>query len=743
MSSATKPIRNTVSARRSRFRFAYRLWLLPTLLALISSTLGAQFAPAFSTSKKDNPASAKLYAREEGGRLRVVLKVDIASGWHLYHNELGNPDAIGKPTTVRLGDDGVEVWSDLRFSEPEKLEQAGLGTWIFGHGGEMLVYAAGRLAEGGKLEDLTASIDGQTCEDSGVCLLYEEQLKFAGAGADELFATFPEDLRIDSPGGTEPGEAGIFSSLPDERNAGSADSTLFMRQSGERVELAIEVVIEPGWHLYHKVLGHPDAIGKATTVSIEADGIEFSDVSFPEPHKVDQPMWDAWIFSHSGRIFLTATGVAASGADVAATVVRIDGLTCSDESGTCVPYSEVLYPRGDGPAEAFAGFASGTDQTEGAGSDGGSADSSHGGEGTDSQGSSGDDKNSPVSNSGDEEGGILGFLGLAVFWGLVTLLMPCTYPMIPITISFFTKQAEQREGSALPLALAYGGGIVGIFIAIGVTVGPTIQNFANQPLFNLAVGFMFVFFAFALFGWVNLQPPRFLMNTAGKASGKGGLLGVFLMGLTLVITSFTCTAPFVGSLLASGADFDVWQIALGMGVFGLTMATPFVLLSLFPSRIKSMPNAGAWMNTLKVFLGFVELAASLKFFSTADLGWEWQLISKEVFLLGWGSTFLVAAAFLFGWINLKGEESGAISPGRMVAATATFLFGMYSIFLIGGYKMDPLMLAFAPPYSSAPQRASGVSAPDARTIVKDNYEDAVSQARSKHKALLVNFTGYN
>ena len=149
------------------------------------------------------------------------------------------------------------------------------------------------------------------------------------------------------------------------------------------------------------------------------------------------------------------------------------------------------------------------------------------------------------------------------------------------------------------------------------------------------------------------------------------------------------------------------------------------------------------MNTLKVFLGFVELAASLKFLSTADLGWAWGFLSKEVFLLAWGSIFLVAAAFLFGWVNLKGEEDGEIGPGRMVGATATFLFGTYSLFLIGGYKMDPLMTAFAPPYSTAPERAAGPGKAEGHEIVKDNYEDAVSKAKSDQKALLVNFTGWN
>jgi thiol:disulfide interchange protein DsbD len=185
---------------------------------------------------------------------------------------------------------------------------------------------------------------------------------------------------------------------------------------------------------------------------------------------------------------------------------------------------------------------------------------------------------------------------------------------------------------------------------------------------------------------------------------------------------------------------------MGMGVFGLTMATPFVFLSLFPSRAQKMPGAGAWMNTLKVFLGFVELAAALKFLSTADLAWEWGFLSKEVFLILWAGIFAIAALFLFGKINLKGEESGAISPGRMVAGTATFLFAIYCGFLTFGFKMDPLLTAFAPPYSTAPaaSQAQGEGHEDeAWTMVVDDWDGALARARSEQKLLLVNFTGFN
>jgi thiol:disulfide interchange protein DsbD len=183
---------------------------------------------------------------------------------------------------------------------------------------------------------------------------------------------------------------------------------------------------------------------------------------------------------------------------------------------------------------------------------------------------------------------------------------------------------------------------------------------------------------------------------------------------------------------------------MGMGVFGLTMATPFVFLSLFPSRAQKMPGAGAWMNTLKVFLGFVELAAALKFLSTADLAWEWGFLSKEVFLILWAGIFGVAAMYLFGKINLKGEESGAISPGRMIAGTTTFMFAIYCAFLTMGFKMDPLLTAFAPPYSTARGQSSEVDHDEEPwSMVVDDWEGALASARSEEKLLLVNFTGFN
>jgi thiol:disulfide interchange protein DsbD len=251
---------------------------------------------------------------------------------------------------------------------------------------------------------------------------------------------------------------------------------------------------------------------------------------------------------------------------------------------------------------------------------------------------------------------------------------------------------------------------------------------------------------------MNLQPPAFLMGLAGSASQKGGYAGVFFMGATLVITSFTCTAPFVGALLGQGAgQGNIGRIALGMTVFGLTIAVPFVFLSMVPGKVKALPKSGEWMHTLKVWLGFVEVAAALKFLSNADLVWGWAILSRELFLWLWAGVFLLAAAYLFAWIRLKdeygGEDGATISPKRLVWGSSTFLFAVYCIYGATGGGMDQVMNALIPPYSNT-ARVEGVASADApaakpkgHVIVEDDFEAAVALAKAEKKLVLINFTG--
>jgi thiol:disulfide interchange protein DsbD len=187
-----------------------------------------------------------------------------------------------------------------------------------------------------------------------------------------------------------------------------------------------------------------------------------------------------------------------------------------------------------------------------------------------------------------------------------------------------------------------------------------------------------------------------------------------------------------------------------MAVFGATMAIPFVALSMMPAKVKAMPKSGEWMHTLKVWLGFIEVAAALKFISNVDLVWNWGVLSRELFLALWAAILFLAAAYLFGWIRLKDEygteEPATISPKRMIGGIATSLFAVYCMFGALGHSMDPIMTAFAPPYSSkitlAGEHASATESSTGHVIIKDDYEGALARAKSEEKLLLVNFTGF-
>jgi len=216
---------------------------------------------------------------------------------------------------------------------------------------------------------------------------------------------------------------------------------------------------------------------------------------------------------------------------------------------------------------------------------------------------------------------------------------------------------------------------------------------------------------------------------------RGGFAGVFLMGATLVVTSFTCTAPFVGTLISVGAstgDRNLTRVALGMGVFGLTMAIPFVLLSLLPGKVKQMPKSGMWMKTLKVTLGFVELAAALKFLSNFELALHWEILPNHVFLALWIVIFIGAAIYLSGFLA-KGQP---ISAGRRVVAVSFFIMALYWGAGLGKkVELDWVTKAMIPPYGALTEEAL-------HDVVKDDFPKAIALAQEEDKLLLINFTGF-
>lgn len=348
--------------------------------------------------------------------------------------------------------------------------------------------------------------------------------------------------------------------------------------------------------------------------------------------------------------------------------------------------------------------------------------------------------------------------GLMLGGGLFALAMPCTYPMIPITFSFFTKQAEKAGGNVLPLTITYGLGIIAMFVFVGVALSAVIIDVVNHWATNAVIGAMFFFFAAVLFGWVNLNPPQFLqrlatkaqMSAAGAPSGGsgltlGGLSGVFFMGATLVLTSFTCTAPIVGSLIGGIAKHGTTKVAVGMGIFGLTMAIPFMALSLAPTKVKAMPKSGEWMETLKISLGFVELAAAFKFVSMVDIYFGWDALPRELFLMLWAAVFGLWALYLFGVLRKAGTPSMGVGNGRMAGGMIVTLLATYFLFGAMGNRMDKIMTGFVPAYSNRIVMKGERGGPKVQghVIVKDDPQKAIEVAKAEDKLVLYNFTGFN
>lgn len=729
----------------TRLFLACALWLV----ALVSPA--AAQAGGFGLDEPE--VRFELYHRIDGDQVRVAIRTTLKRKWHLYHTELGGEGAIGTPTVVTFESDEADFSAPV-FPKPHRVTQEIADTWILQHEGRFAIYALAELDDPESAEDFEFSVQitGQVCDVGGVCIPVKEVLESKGAGPDAVFASFPDAAVFAGDDGAGDAEASgettdgnahavapLFDEAPKQVDSDKLSIELYLRESADRVEAVMAFDIQDHWHIASDRLRDPadlgdeEPIGSPTLIQLKGTGAMWNAPVFPEAMKFTDKWGSPWILAHEGRVLVYLEGEKTG--EVSGVEAWYSGQACDDS--VCVTFSGVVAPSGAGSDEDFAAARALADFE---GPEGAAASAKLG-------------TTDPEDEDGDGQGGLLQFILLAIGGGLFALVMPCTYPMIPITISFFTKQADARGGSVLPLSLAYGAGIVAIFVLIGVVAGPFIIPFAQAPATNLIIGIAFLFFSLALFGAINLQPPAFLMSAAGKASMKGGYIGVFLMGMTLVVTSFTCTAPFVGSLLAVGAagggEPDYTRIALGMGVFGLTMAVPFFFLSLVPGRVSAMPKGGEWMNTIKVTLGFVEIAAALKFISNADIVLEWGVLSRELFLLLWAAIFVLTAAYLFGFIQIKGKRPEEIGAARSVFAIGFLLFGVYCWHGYTGHQMDNIMTAMAPPYSS--QLGGSVAAngngahgggAESWQIVLDDYETARSQALAQNKTLFINFTGH-
>ena len=355
---------------------------------------------------------------------------------------------------------------------------------------------------------------------------------------------------------------------------------------------------------------------------------------------------------------------------------------------------------------------------------------------------------------------LLGFIG-----GLIALVTPCVWPIIPMTVSFFLKKGTTKKSTPEELAAAkrrgirdavlYGISIVVIYVVLGLLVtaifgASALNDLATNAVFNIIFFLMLLVFGLSFVGGFELTLPASWNNAVdNKANSTTGLLSVFLMAFTLVLVSFSCTGPIIGFLLVQVVTSSIVGPVIGMLGFAIALALPFTLFALFPQWLKSAPKSGNWMNVVKVVLGFIELAFSLKFFSVADLAYGWGLLDRETFLALWIALFAILSAYLIGWIRFPHDEDEYDEEGNVIVRPKTsiprFLMALvsfaFAIYMVPGLWGAPLkaVSAFAPPMKT--QDFNLAAEQEVKPMFMD-YEEGMAYAEAHHLPVMIDFTGY-
>ena len=334
---------------------------------------------------------------------------------------------------------------------------------------------------------------------------------------------------------------------------------------------------------------------------------------------------------------------------------------------------------------------------------------------------------------------------MGLLYGLLAVFTPCVWPIIPMTVSFFLKRSKDKK-KGIRDAITYGISIIVIYLALGLLVtalfgAQTLNALSTNAVFNLIFCALLVVFALSFFGWFELTLPSSWTNKVdNKASETSGLLSIFLMAFTLTLVSFSCTGPIIGLLLVETTTSGNWLgPAIGMLGFAIALALPFTLFALFPTWLKQAPKSGSWMNTIKVVLGFIELAFALKFFSVADLAYGWRLLDREVFLALWIAIFLLLGLYLIGKLKFQSDQGN--DKAMPVPCIMLGLISIaFSIYMLPGLWGAPCraVSAFAPPLYTQDFNLNTKEVRAAYT----NYEEGMAAAKATGKPVMLDFTGF-
>ena len=521
-------------------------------------------------------------------------------------------------------------------------------------------------------------------------------------------------------------------------------------------EIIFSGKIEKGWHVYSTGLGSDGPVSASFNVN-KLDGVKLVGKLKPVGHEIsnfDQMFgMNLRYFEHSVK-FVQKVKFTKPNYTINA---YLEFGACNDEN--CMPPTTVdikksgKSPAIDADAAAEAATAEAQDQTV-------AADTTADADSTVAAAPIAVDNNQlwkPVVKELQAFGGTADIANHSLFYiflmgligGLLALVMPCIWPIIPMTVSFFLKRAKDDKKKGIRDAVTYGISIVIIYLGLGILVtaifGPSkLNELSTNAVFNIFLFLLLVVFALSFFGWFEIKLPDSWANSVDtKASNATGLISIFLMAFTLVLVSFSCTAPIIGLLLVETVTSGNWiSPAVGMLGFALALALPFTLFAMFPSLLKSAPRSGSWMNTIKVVLGFVELAFALKFFSVADLAYGWHLLDREVFLSLWIVIFGALGCYLVGWLKFRTDEiGGEIDRPMPVACIMLGLCSLaFMVYMIPGLWGAPCkaVSAFAPPVNTQDFNLNTKIVEAKYT----NYEEGMAAAKAQGKPVLVDFTGF-
>lgn len=503
---------------------------------------------------------------------------------------------------------------------------------------------------------------------------------------------------------------------------------------GETFKAVLQAEIEPGWHLY--ATDQPEGGPIPTTIKITEGKLYKIDgnIESPQPKvkpdpnfEVDGKPLETKFFEQSAKFTVPVAATGDAKAEDLSFDVRFQ--LCNDTF--CLPPKTWrITTAGSEEVKRSPAIASKTAATP---------DSSLSG------------KPSTITQQ-VQDADIWGFVWLAATLGLLSLLTPCVFPMIPITVSYFTNHSSGHRSKAVRLATVYSLGIIATFTMLGmllaIFVGAAgINLFAANPWVNLLITAVFLFFAFNLFGAYEINVPHGLLTSLDRmtrsAEGEGsGVAGALLMGLTFTLTSFTCTSPFVGTILVSASQGN-WRMPLaGMLAYSTVFALPFFLLALLPQFVAQLPRAGGWMNSVKVAMGFLEVAAAMKFLSNVDLVWKWGIFTRSAVLAIWIAIGIILSIYLLGKFQLshdsKPERIGAV---RLISAILSLAISFYLLTGLFGAKLGELEAFLPPELEVSAANRLGSQAGEDRWII-NNYEAALEKAKAENKRVFVDFTGY-